>query len=175
MGAAFKLGPVIKAMHNRKNVDEIIKTICGEKIGEGHSREVYILKQNPDYVVKIERNPRATQFNNVMEWRYYNDNKEWKWFSNWLARCLMINETSQVLIQERIAHGPRKEYPKRIPACFTDLKVTNFGFTSDGRFVCCDYASIIFIMGKSKDGMKYAKWWGKTLLARSANNKNKIK
>lgn len=152
----FNAAQIIKLVAG-KNLNQTVKLICGEQIGEGLFRDVYVLKQNPEYVVKVERNPRLTSFCNVMEWRHYNDNKEWEWFVKWLAPCVLINETGQVLIQRRVTHGPRKDYPKYVPAVFTDLKVRNFGF-ADGKFMCCDYAYLVLYPNKP---MRYAKWWGK--------------
>ena len=153
----LKTKELIEQMQNISIV-QLKKRICGEQIGKGLYRNVYVLKQNPNYVVKIEGDLTTTQFANVTEWRNYINNKEWKWFEEWLAPCEMINETGQVLIQRRIEHKRRKDYPKYIPVMFTDLKLKNFGWIGD-RFVCCDYSFIPFYIittGKSK--MKYAKW-----------------
>lgn len=143
-----------------KNTNQIVKSICGDMIGVGLYRDVYILKQNPAYVVKIERDITNGMFANVTEWRNYINNREWKWFEKWLAPCEIISATGQVLIQQKVTHGKRKDYPKYIPAIFTDLKVKNFGFIGK-RFVCCDYSFLpIFTVQLGKRSMKYAKWWG---------------
>jgi len=139
---------------------EIRKNVCGSLIGKGTYRDVYELKSNPDYVVKIERSMRNAMFCNVTEWRNYINNREWTWFEQWLAPCEMISQSGQILIQRRVSHKRRKDYPKYIPAVFTDLKLANFGWIGE-QFVCCDYSFIPFYfikVGKSK--MKYAKWWG---------------
>lgn len=140
-----------------KTIAQIIKFNCGEKIGEGVHRDVYELKTNPEYVVKIERDPSTGDFANVTEWRNYINNKDWKFLGQWLAPCELINETGQVMIQRRVEHRRRKDYPKYIPSVFTDLKLRNFGWIGD-RFVCCDYSFMPFTLGKNK--MKYVKWWG---------------
>lgn len=153
MKKRFKERKQIEAVCKGKKLAGIIKAICGEKIGSGCYRDVYVLKQNPDYVVKIEREPGA--FCNVQEWCNWINCKEWVAFSNWLAPCEMITEDGRVLIQRRVTHGKRKDYPKHIPSFFLDLKVKNFGWI-DGRFVCVDYPWLN--PGKLK--MQYAKWWG---------------
>lgn len=138
-----------------KKLNHIVKSICGEKIGSGLYRDVYVLKQNPKYVVKIERDMSTGVFANATEWRNYIDNLEWNWFSKWLAPCEMITETGQVLIQQRVCfHKERKFYPNHIPALFTDIKVGNFGWIAD-RFVCCDYS---FLLNKVGNKMRTAKW-----------------
>lgn len=143
-----------------KSVLQIIPLICGERLGGGTYRDVFVLKQNPDYVVKLERHAWQGNFANVTEWRNYINNREWKWFSKWLAPCEMINETGEILIQRRIIHGRRKDYPKHIPVPFTDLKLQNFGWIGK-QFVCCDYSFIpIFFVKVGGKKMKFAKWWG---------------
>lgn len=145
-----------------KKIMQIRNVVCGEFLGGGMFRDVHVYKQNPNYVVKIERDPSRGQFANATEWRHYIDNREWKFLSEWLAPCELITETGQVLIQRRIEHRRRKEYPKYIPCMFTDTKLRNFGWiTGTDKFVCCDYTYIplafVKVGGKK---MKYAKWWG---------------
>jgi hypothetical protein len=142
-----------------KKVNQIVKLLCGELIGKGVYRDVYVLKQNPDYVVKIEREPDYGQFANVTEWRNYINYKEWKFLAEWLAPCELINETGQILIQARINWDGkrRKDYSKEIPSVFTDTKLKNFGWLGD-KFVCCDYSFFCIYPGKSS--MKKPKWWG---------------
>lgn len=143
-----------------KSLKQFIKEMCGEKLGTGLYRDVYVLKDYPDYVVKIERDMGSGMFSNAHEWRHWVQNEDWKWFSQWLAPCEAINETGNILIQRRVTHGKRKDYPKYIPTFFTDLKYRNFGWIGD-QFVCCDYAFIPFyIVQEGKNKMKYAKWWG---------------
>lgn len=141
-----------------KTVRQIKRSICGEKIGCGMYRDTYLLKSNPDYVVKIERNMSKAAFCNVTEWRNYIENREWKWLAEWLAPCEMISIDGIVLIQQRVRYKTRKDYPKHIPACFTDMKLDNFGWIGD-KFVCCDYATLLFYCGQ-RNKMRYAKWFG---------------
>jgi len=152
----FDFEKEIKVNLNTANLKTILKKICGEKIGIGLNRDVYILKADPRFVVKIERDPSQGMFSNVTEYRYYVQNIEWKFLSDWLAPCVAINETGQVMIQQRVNwEGKRRQdYPKKIPAMFTDLKFKNFGWIGD-RFVCCDYSFMVF-----ETGMKKAGWWG---------------
>ncbi len=140
-----------------KSITEIKKLICGKKLGYGVHRTVYILKQDPDYVVKIERDFRKGMFANVTEWRNYMDNLHWHWFAKWLAPCVMIDEPGRILIQKRVVQDKRP-YPKKIPALFTDLKKCNFGWIGD-QFVCCDYSSLLTVIkSKTNKPMRYAKW-----------------
>lgn len=149
----------INKLMSGKNLNGIVKSVCGELIGRGLYRDVYVLKQNPKYVVKIERDPTTATFANVTEWRNYINNKGWDFLAEWLAPCEMINETGQVMIQRRVEHRKRKDYPTHVPIFFTDLKLTNFGWIGE-QFVCCDYSFLILAaVAKGKNKMKYAKWW----------------
>jgi hypothetical protein len=149
---------LIRIIKRAKILDKIIKAICGEQIGSGVYRDVYLLKQDPKYVVKIERDMSSGTFANATEWRNYIDNRDWNLVKGWLAPCEMINETGVLLIQKRVSwEGKRrKDYPKYIPDVFTDTKLMNFGWIGK-KFVCCDYS--LLLLG-TKGKMKYAKWWG---------------
>lgn len=139
------------------------RNICGELIDYGLYRDVYVLKQNPDYVVKIERDMSEANFANATEWRNFINNRDWAFLSEWLAPCELINETSQIMIQRRVywEGKKRKDYPTHVPGMFTDLKLKNFGWLSDGRFVCCDYSFMpVFIVQPGVSKLRYAKWWG---------------
>ena len=141
-------------------VAEFKKKYCGKLINKGCYRTVYELKKNPNYVVKIERDMLHGTFANVTEWRNYIDYKEWDYLGPWLAPCEGISTDGKILIQKRVYHKKRKDYPKYIPAIFSDLKLANFGWIDD-HFVCCDYSYFpIYSIAIGKSKMKYAKWWG---------------
>lgn len=139
------------------SIDKIIKKYCGEKIGSGLYRDVYVLKDNPRYVMKIERVVTAGDFANVCEWRNYINFKDWKKFSKYLAPCHGINQNGTFLIQTRLTRTSAsiKDFPKKIPNWFQDRKVQNFGWIKN-QFVCCDYVK--FHMGVEY-AMDDAKWW----------------
>jgi hypothetical protein len=149
---------LILIIKRAKTLEKIIKSICDEQIGTGVYRDVYVLKQNPKYVVKVERDMSKGSFANAMEWRNYIDNKDWNLLKEWLAPCELINETGEILIQKRVSwEGKcRKDLPKYIPDVFTDTKIMNFGWIGK-KFVCCDYSSLLL---GTKGKMKHAKWWG---------------
>lgn len=147
----------------RRNEESLLKEICGKLIGSGVYRDVYELKQDPNFVVKVERDMEGT-FANVTEWRNYINSAGWNLIEKWLAPCEMINGNGSIMIQQRVTtEGKRrKDYPKYVPKIFTDLKLSNFGWIGD-QFVCCDYAFFVQVMiksTKSNDWYKVAKWWG---------------
>ena len=140
----------------KKSLNQVVRLICGEKIGSGLYRDVYVLKGYPEYVVKVEVDPSTGTFANVLEWNNYLMHGPWIFLGPWLAGCVAINETGRVLIQQRIEH--RGPYPGKIPRMFTDLKRANFGYIGE-RFVCCDYSFLV--LPKFPTQMQKARWWGR--------------
>lgn len=141
------------------SVNQFVKNFCGELLGYGLYRDVYELKLDKRFVVKIERDMSQGMFANATEFRNYVNTKEWTFFSDYLAPCNWISETGQIMIQAKIEFRAKKEYPKMIPAMFTDTKIENFGWIGD-KFVCCDYSFIPFyIIAPGKKKMKKVKWW----------------
>lgn len=145
--------------NNHNNVSVLIRKICGELIGTGAYRDVYIFKGDDDYVVKVERDMSNGNFANICEWRNYINNKDWNFLGKYLAECTHINQTGEILIQERVYHKDKTLYPKKIPKYFTDLKTTNFGWTKKGKFVSCDYSFFVMLTNSKGGLLKNAKWW----------------
>lgn len=159
MGTRFNRSELQRKIKG-KGLKGIMRAICGERIGGGVYRDVYIYKPNPNFVVKVERDMSTGQFANATEWRHWCDLKDWTALSKYLAPCEIINATGQILIQRRIIHKRRKDYPSHVLSVFTDLKLKNFGWLDD-QFVCCDYSSLILANAvDSKKKYRYAKWRG---------------
>jgi hypothetical protein len=113
---------------------EIQHLICGTLIGTGSCRKVYHYKQNMNWVVKVESG--AKDFANCIEWdTWLHANPALR---TWLAPCIDISPSGAVLIQAKVEPLRASELPKRIPALFTDLKISNWGLY-EGRPVCLDY------------------------------------
>lgn len=142
------------AVKVHQNPKDLLKAIGGERIGRGIYRDVYEVRDNPKYVIKIERKPGSGNFANACEWINYCNNRDWKKLGPWLADCLTINKTGTVLIQRKVEFRDRDKYPDKIPSVFTDTKYQNFGWIGD-RFVCCDYP-YFKVVGF---GMRKAQWW----------------
>lgn len=142
----------------RKSLSGIVKALCGQQLGFGCYRDVYELKQNSQYVVKIQRDASDGMFANVTEWRNWINNERWDFLSNYLAPCLLITNNGRVLIQKRVTFKSKELYPQYVPVMFTDLKISNFGWIKD-KFVCCDYAYIpLAFVQKGKSKMQQVKW-----------------
>lgn len=135
------------------------KLLCGKLLGSGMYRDVYELRCNSKYVIKVEREPEICMFANITEFRNFINFKDWTLFNRWFAPCILINKTGTLLIQKRVYWDGkrRKDYPTHVPYMFTDLKLKNFGWIGD-QFVCCDYSYVR--EGFTNKKMRYAKWWG---------------
>lgn len=166
---------VIKKIESNEavSIKGALHKYCGELIGNGLNRDVYALKFNPDYVVKIQR---TQSFDNIIEWQVwlavsYSDLNEW------FAPCIIINETGTVLVQKRVRAKMKKFYPKKLPVFFTDFKYANYGFIGD-QFVCCDYAGVLDrLFYLDKGNLRNVRWWNhseKYLYQRRQGRKNHL-
>lgn len=154
-------GMILTLEKRKATVNDIKKAVRGKSISTGTSRLVYEFKPDPEnYVAKIIRG-RGNAFENIREWLIWYEVQfaGYEELMNWLCPIATIDNSGTVLIQRRATPGKRKDYPKRIPAFFMDLKLQNFGFL-DGRFVCFDYGcvSISWALGQI-DQTRYPKWW----------------
>ena len=137
---------------------DIFRLLCGDLIGEGASREVFIYQPDYDYVVKIEA--QSYSFRNIIEWQVWQDADELGIeISNWLAPCKTISPSGIALIQRRTK--PAKTYPKKIPSWMTDTKRSNFGMLGR-RFVAHDYGHNVICNGGMTKRLSKAKWWDET-------------
>lgn len=116
---------------------ELFDTICGDWLGGGISRSVYVYDPNPAYVVKFE--VKSQSFQNAAEWDLWtmsNANSR-----RWLAQCRLISPCGTILIQRRAEEIPKSfRWPARIPAWLSDYKPENYGLV-DGKLVCFDYGT----------------------------------
>lgn len=122
----------------------VVRRFCGELLGSGVYRDVYVLKQNPKYVVKIVKTRMLANFPNVSEWRNYIDNKH-SAVGKWLAPLEFINLSGSIMVQQRANwEGKEKsDYPKKLPYQLADHKYTNYGWIGE-QFVCFDYTFLHF-------------------------------
>ena len=125
-----------------------------DMIARGAARQVFASKLDPSSVWKVEDGARS--FQNVNEWEFWNHVKDGP-LAEWLAPCEAISSTGAILLQKRTRPVSISELPDKIPAAFTDLKVTNWGMF-DNRIVCHDYGKLILDADVSTKLVR-AKWW----------------
>jgi hypothetical protein len=114
--------------------NEFMRLIKGDAIGEGAHRKVFQHRQNVDWVVKVEEG--AKSFANAIEWdTWVHANPGLR---KWLCPCIDISPSGAVLIMQKADPIRERELPKKLPALFTDLKISNWGVIDD-KPVCIDY------------------------------------
>lgn len=173
-----------KSIHYRHvTVEQILKRFGGEKLGYGHSREVYALNDSDNLVIKIANMQEFGHHMNIMEWQNWLSCEHWTNFSKWLAPCYAINVPGSILIQHRVSPiTSRDQLPDRIPKCLIDRKIQNFGLLGS-QIVCVDYSFINFqAYSKSNPETQKAKWWselgrkknGQLIFSKKENNFDEI-
>lgn len=128
--------------------------IAGEVLGTGAFRVVYEHCHRDDLVLKVE--PDAQSFQNIVEWEFWNDNRNHKKIAQWLAPCEFISPCGTILAMKRTAEPHHTDYPKKMPYFITDLKRKNFGMLN-GKLVAHDYG--LYRVTPSTKREK-ADWWG---------------
>lgn len=129
---------------------DFINTICGKRLGGGAGRDVYACTLRDDLVIKIEDTSRS--FQNIMEWRAWNDFQNVHPIKRWLAPCEMISPCGVVLLQKKTT--PVTTLPPKVPDFFTDCKPENIGMY-EGRWVLHDYGTITLCLS---DQLKTPEW-----------------
>jgi hypothetical protein len=140
----------------RINDSTLMKALCGQYKDHGSSRDVYQCKMHHDFVVKVQYNGK---FDNVLEHEIWGAIQYADWWAEWFAECVFISKTGKILIQQKIILKPsKKDYPKKIPRFFTDIKIDNYGFVGD-QLKCCDYAHVLgMLTGCMDKKMRRATW-----------------
>jgi len=138
---------------------------CGEHLGGGIGRQVYVLLTDPTKVVKIET--QAYSFQNALEWSTWKELSETK-LSQYLAPCHFISPCGMALIQSRVQPLPTAAEEKaagtnvlkdvRLPRFLTDFKRGNYGIL-DGRVVACDYGTHLAIGYGATRHLRKPDWW----------------
>lgn len=129
--------------------------MCGDLLGSGAYRNVYVFAPDPRFVIKIETG--AQSFSNIREWDLWHDAQHMgKEVSDWLAPCVAISACGTVLQQRRTR--PAKTFPDKIPAWMTDTKRQNFGLIGS-RFVAHDYGNHLICNSGLTKRLRKAEWW----------------
>lgn len=133
---------------------DFVELFCGEKLGEGVGREVYVYALDETKVIKVETT--AHSFQNITEWQVWQEVQHTQ-YAKWFAPCHWISPCGIVLIQSRTQ--PVKKPPEKIPNFFTDLKAENYGRLK-GRFVCHDYGlNLLVANGLGRVRMRKWEFW----------------
>lgn len=146
--------------YNKSFLSDGIRFICGEFLGRGLNREVFVYRGNDAFVIKVETNG-TDYFQNVMEYNFWDEVRNAPDMLKWIAPCARISPHGNFLIQERTTPVTLKELNKKlpkVPAYLSDLKEKNWGKLGNGRIVCHDYGTHRAVAVCSKKMVK-AHWW----------------
>ncbi len=137
-------------------MDELERFLFGKWLGKGVYREVWQHAQQKDLVIKKanEENGREVNFIEHRLWRDIEYNKSLK---PYFAPVVAVSDCGKYLIQKKVEPLPKRQYPKVLPAFFTDTKYSNFGLLN-GKFVCIDYGCLN-IWATTKLKLKKVDWW----------------
>lgn len=129
---------------------------CGEKLGNGIGRQVYVLATDATKVIKVETSSQS--FQNVIEWETWNDLKGTD-YAAFLAPCHFISPCGIVLIQSRVEKLTPQREKVRLPSFLTDFKRSNYGLLKN-RVVCCDYGTnLLASHGAFASRLRKPDWW----------------
>jgi hypothetical protein len=134
---------------------ELLEFLCGERLGYGMSREVFVWRLDPRYVLKIELTQHT--FQNVSEVETWQTVEHCPEHAKWFAPVKAISGCGRFMLQRRAEPVASIALPAEVPAYFTDLKPTNFGCIGK-NFVAVDYGrTLLQTVGLTKR-MKKADW-----------------
>jgi len=137
-------------------MEELLNFICGKKLGSGAYRDVYEFIPDKTLVIKIANSDDGRGVN-LLEKRLWFEIEETP-MQKWFAPVIDVSGSGKYLLQKRIEPMPKDKYPNKVPAFFTDMKYTNFGYLKGKGFVCCDLGSFNFWKSSSRKIVK-ANWW----------------
>jgi hypothetical protein len=117
---------------------DLFSLCAGKRLGEGAYRVVHRCPWDQSLVFKFE--VFIGTFSNVAEWDFWKQCEYYLPIKRWLAPCVAISDSGNVLIQKFTEDlPPDYRLPKKLPSAFTDIKRDNWGLY-EGRLVCRDYA-----------------------------------
>lgn len=146
--------------YNKSFLCDGLRFICGEQLGNGINREVFIYRGNDKFVIKVETQA-SDRFQNVIEYNFYQQADGCKEIQRWLAPSIRISPHGNWMIQERTMPVTLEELKKklpRIPIYLTDCKNTNWGRLPNGKIVCHDYGTHLAVRSMRTATHK-ADWW----------------
>ncbi len=139
---------------------DFISSLCGENIGSGVYRDVFVSNLNHDHVIKVEREGSNCNMVEAMIWEEIREFKnDLAWVKKWFAPVHWISPNGRILVMTKTNPKDHGRYtpPKKIPAFMWDVKLDNFGWIGK-NYVCHDYAQFHNMIHYPKK-MKNANWY----------------
>lgn len=139
---------------NEDIVNDMISSLCGEKIGSGQFRDVFHYKLDDRYVIKLERGETRGNVTEELLWYEVQGLKgELAWVKKWFASINWVSPNGKILVMEKTEIRKGKKRPDKVPYFFMDVKYDNFGWIGN-RFVCHDYGFLNKFIKYSKKKQK---------------------
>jgi hypothetical protein len=136
---------------------DLVRSLLGERLGQGISREVFEWTIDADFVIKLEVGNGP--FQNVTEWSTWATIKDTK-YGKHLAPCKWISQCGTALLMQRTVPMPSDKEPKKLPGWLTDTKRSNYGMLN-GAVVCHDYGTTLLMdIGARSSRDRKVNWWG---------------
>lgn len=148
------LGYIENQSASRRALESVYHFFVGDYISHGLSRYVYEMNNDPHKVVKI---CTGNVKQNILEHEVWDRIRETE-HAKWFAPVYHISQDGRVLIQHKTKPVTREELPDKIPAFFTDMKVTNWGRVYK-RIVCHDYGMNLLMEHGMTKRLRKADWW----------------
>jgi hypothetical protein len=133
---------------------ELLDFVCGARIGDGMTREVYRYNPSETLVIKIEL--ETSHYQNISEWQVWDHIKDTK-FAKWFAPCHSISECGRFLLMKYAEPIAAIRLPAEVPAFFTDLKPANWGVYNKHP-VALDYGKHLMLERGMTSRMRRADW-----------------
>lgn len=147
----------VEAILKRKIVSlEFADFFLGKYLGSGVSRHVFEYALDTSYVIKID----VSNYNaNAMEHAIWETVEYVPKLAQWFAPVKRMSTNARIMMQKKAdVNKDLALYPKSVPAFFTDIKDSNYGFIK-GKFVCVDYASTLLLDLVDNYKMKKVNWF----------------
>jgi hypothetical protein len=133
---------------------ELLEFLCGNRLGNGMSREVFEFLPAPHLVIKWE--PVEHRFQNVEEFTVWQTVEHTK-YAKWFAPCHAISGCGRIMLQHYAEPLAAINLPAEVPAFFTDLKPSNWG-QINGQPVALDYGRTLLMSKGLTSRMHRADW-----------------
>jgi hypothetical protein len=152
-GEAATFDAIKKSMTQELYYEDLYSMIAGEKLGVGIYRKVGVYIPDLTLVIKVSEDEPIANFLDYRIWEELKDTA----YAKWVTPCVQISKCGVFLLQKRVEHRAKSDYPKMIPPFFMDTKYKNYGWIGN-QFVGCDYSGFSITNGFN-GRMKKADWW----------------
>lgn len=136
---------------------DLFGMFCGKEIGRGQYRTVWQHQLDKKLVIKHDT---CVNWSNVHEWSIFCE-LQYGPLEKWLAPVYWLSPRGIWLIQARTTPLKDGQFPKRVPAMFSDVKPENWGMWR-GHPVCHDYGNhALYRLGRKTGALMQTVAWNR--------------